>query len=100
MHAVRAAEQRDVDVVVDDEERAVQELTHSPRQLEQLAARKNLLPELHDVGAAPLRSVSYVEHVGRLSVRCDDVEDGGLQPVANRQVRSWRSFSRNAGGVS
>jgi hypothetical protein len=55
VHAVRAAEQRDVDVVVDDEERVMQQLTHSPCQAEQLTARQSLLTELHDIGAATLR---------------------------------------------
>jgi hypothetical protein len=33
----------------------MQKLAHSPCQAEQLTARKSLLAELHDVGAAMLR---------------------------------------------
>jgi hypothetical protein len=78
----------------------MQQLTHSPCQAEQLTARKVFVPELHDIGAATLRRPRYAKDVLRLSVRCDDVQKGGLKPLAGRQVRSWRSFCRNAGGVS
>src|SRR5258708_37617010 len=55
VHAVRTAEQRDVYVDVDDEERVLQQLTHSPCQAEQLSAREVVMPELADIHAATLR---------------------------------------------
>src|SRR5207245_3594021 len=49
MDAVRAAEQRDVDVVVDDEQLVAQQAANVSRQLQQQTSRQRLVPKLHDV---------------------------------------------------
>jgi hypothetical protein len=88
VHAVRLAEKRDVDVVVDDEDRSLDQLAHSPCEGEQLATRKGFVPQLNYIGAATLRRFSYLEDVVWRCVRSYDVEAAGLQPLAGLQVRS------------
>ena len=95
MHAVSAAEQRDVDVVVDDEQRFPGNPAEVPRQREQFAARQRLVPQLNGVGAAADGGLRELEDALPCGVGRDDVEPG----CPELQERIWRSLSRNALGA-
>ena len=95
MDAVRPTEERDVHVVVDDEQPVTQQAAKLSRQLQQQTSRQRLVPELHDVGSAADGGGRHFDDALRLGVRGDDVKPGFLKP----QLRIWRSFSRNAFGA-
>lgn len=54
------------------------------------------MAKLDDVGTAPNRRADERYEGVRLAVRGDEVEPRGVETA---QLRSWRSFSRNAGGA-
>ena len=98
MDAVGACDQGDVDVVVDDEERARPRgrLAEPARQRQQVAARQRLVSKLKDVGAAPKRRPRQVEQLVVAAIRSDYVEARGLD---GGQLRIWRSCWRKASGA-
>ena len=99
MHAVRAGHHRDVQVVVDDEERAGgrRQLAEADGNLEELAAGKLLVAELNNVSPTAQGATGEVHQRVWIAVGGDHVEPRGLKPCD--QLRIWRSFSRKAGGA-
>ena len=100
MDSVSPGHQRDVDVVVDDEERARgrRRFAQSLRHLEQLGARQRLVAKLDYVGASAQGGGGDRKEFLGILVRRDDVQPGGCEPL-EVQLRIWRSFSRKAGGA-
>ena len=110
MHAIGAAQQRDVDVVVDYQQRVGNQGTQLAGQGEQLAAAQGLVAQLHDLGASARRSGDDFDHAFTRSVGCDHVKPREPQPALRAtfpaargrvlvQLRIWRSFSRKAFGA-
>src|SRR4029077_19440202 len=89
MHAVRPAEQGDIHVVVDDEQRVGDQTAKLAGERQQLAASERLMAELDHVRSAADRSSRDFLDAFRRGVWSYDVEPGFLQP----QLRIWRSFS-------
>jgi len=78
MDAVGAHHHRDVDMVVDDEERAGcgGRLAEPARHLEQLTSRQGLVAELDHIGASAQGGQGDGEEVFGISIRRDDVQPG------------------------
>jgi hypothetical protein len=81
MHAVGLAQKRDVDVVVDDQERRDDQRTKAAGQGEELASSQCFMTELDDVGSASNRGRGDFENAVRIDVRSDDVEVGCAEQV-------------------
>ena len=79
MNAIRAGEQRDVDVVVDHEEpvRRGGDGPQRPGRGEQLASRQVFVAQLDDVHAASHGRQGELRQTGRVDVGCDEVEPAG-----------------------
>ena len=79
VHAIRIAEQGEVDVVVDHEESAgvPGERAKSPSQCQQVAPSESFVAELEDVDASPKGGGGHGLNVGGVLVGGDDIEVGG-----------------------
>src|SRR5206468_11439736 len=93
VHAVGPAQQRDVDMVIDDEKRVPDHRPELAPQREELSSGERLVPELDDVRAAAEGGRSQLEDARRLGVRRDDVEAGRLEVVASTPARHPSSLS-------
>jgi hypothetical protein len=83
VHPVGRAEQGDIDVVVDDEERArpSRYVPDPACQLEQLAPSQGLVAQLKDVRSASQRSGCKLDDMVGRRVGSDDVEVSGEEPL-------------------
>jgi hypothetical protein len=83
VHSVGVAEQGDVDVVVDDEERLgpSRDFADPAREPKQLTTSQGLVAKLNDVRSPAYRRGRQLnDPVGR-RVRCDDVKVSGEEPL-------------------
>src|SRR4029077_4142809 len=81
VRSVGRGDERDVDVVIDDEERPGRgrDGAQFERELEQVSPRQRLVPELHDIRAATKDRTREGDDVVRGAVRRDCVETRPLQ---------------------
>jgi hypothetical protein len=97
VHPVRAAEERQVEVVVDDEERTRFgcQIAEPPRELQQGTSGELLVSQLQDVGAAAQGRRRKVGQVAWVLVWGDDVEARGTDLVEEVLSRGLANLGRS-----
>ena len=81
VHSIRVAEQGDVDVVVDDEQRSrrSRQIMDSARQLQELAPGQALVTQLKDVRSSTQGGSCQLDETVRRRVRSNDIQVGSAQ---------------------